>query len=85
MTRSFAAFRLLCLIAGTCAYTNYGLEFMTSSPAYEVWAWWWRHGEGKVPILLCLTALLAFPLLKAAAAMLRDMASFDSANVSGPV
>lgn len=36
-----------------------------------------RLGEGT-------GALLAFPLVKAAAAMLRDMASFDSANVSGP-
>ncbi|MEL7042470.1 MAG: nicotinate-nucleotide--dimethylbenzimidazole phosphoribosyltransferase [Pseudomonadota bacterium] len=36
-----------------------------------------RLGEGT-------GALLAFPLVKAAAAMLRDMASFDSAGVSGP-
>ena len=36
-----------------------------------------RLGEGA-------GALLAFPLVKAAAAMLRDMASFESANVSGP-
>lgn len=61
MTRNFATLRLLCLMAGTCAYAYYGLEFMTGSPAYEVWAWWWRHGEGKLPILLCLIALLAFP------------------------
>ena len=36
-----------------------------------------RLGEGT-------GALLAFPLIKAAAAMLRDMASFQSAQVSGP-
>ena len=36
-----------------------------------------RLGEGT-------GALLAWPLLRAAAAMLRDMASFDSAGVSGP-
>ncbi|MEM1390402.1 MAG: nicotinate-nucleotide--dimethylbenzimidazole phosphoribosyltransferase, partial [Pseudomonadota bacterium] len=36
-----------------------------------------RLGEGT-------GALLAFPLVKAAAAMLRDMASFDNAGVSGP-
>ena len=36
-----------------------------------------RLGEGT-------GALLAWPLVKAAAAMLRDMASFDSAGVSGP-
>ena len=36
-----------------------------------------RLGEGT-------GALLAFPLIKAAAAMLRDMASFDDAGVSGP-
>lgn len=37
-----------------------------------------RLGEGT-------GALLAFPLVKAAAFMLRDMASFDDAGVSGPV
>ncbi|MEM7662092.1 MAG: nicotinate-nucleotide--dimethylbenzimidazole phosphoribosyltransferase [Pseudomonadota bacterium] len=37
-----------------------------------------RLGEGT-------GALLAFPLIKAAAAMLSDMASFQSADVSGPV
>ncbi|MEM1086964.1 MAG: nicotinate-nucleotide--dimethylbenzimidazole phosphoribosyltransferase [Pseudomonadota bacterium] len=36
-----------------------------------------RLGEGT-------GALLAFPLVKAAAAMLSDMASFEGANVSGP-
>ncbi len=36
-----------------------------------------RLGEGT-------GALLAWPLIQAAAAMLRDMASFDSAGVSGP-
>jgi len=36
-----------------------------------------RLGEGT-------GALLAWPLVKAAAAMLREMASFDSASVSGP-
>lgn len=36
-----------------------------------------RLGEGT-------GALLAWPLVKAAAAMLREMASFDSAGVSGP-
>lgn len=36
-----------------------------------------RLGEGT-------GALLAWPLVKAAAAMLRDMASFESASVSGP-
>lgn len=36
-----------------------------------------RLGEGT-------GALLAWPLVKAAAAMLRDMASFDTAGVSGP-
>ncbi|MEM6412493.1 MAG: nicotinate-nucleotide--dimethylbenzimidazole phosphoribosyltransferase [Pseudomonadota bacterium] len=36
-----------------------------------------RLGEGT-------GALLAFPLVKAAASILRDMASFESANISGP-
>jgi nicotinate-nucleotide--dimethylbenzimidazole phosphoribosyltransferase len=36
-----------------------------------------RLGEGT-------GALLAWPLLRAAAAMLRDMASFESAGISGP-
>jgi len=37
-----------------------------------------RLGEGT-------GALLAWPLVKSAAAMLNNMASFDSANISGPV
>ncbi|MEM1105564.1 MAG: nicotinate-nucleotide--dimethylbenzimidazole phosphoribosyltransferase [Pseudomonadota bacterium] len=37
-----------------------------------------RLGEGT-------GALLAFPIVKAAAAMLRDMASFEDAAISGPV
>jgi len=36
-----------------------------------------RLGEGT-------GALLAWPLVKAAAAMLRDMATFEGAGVSGP-
>ncbi|MGB3457596.1 MAG: nicotinate-nucleotide--dimethylbenzimidazole phosphoribosyltransferase, partial [Litorimonas sp.] len=36
-----------------------------------------RLGEGT-------GAVLAFPLIRAAAAMMRDMASFVSAGVSGP-
>ena len=36
-----------------------------------------RLGEGT-------GALLAWPLVRAAAAMLREMASFESAGISGP-
>lgn len=63
MTPRFSTLRLLCLIAGTCAYAYYGLGLMADSPAHEVWAWWWQHGEGRVPVLLCLAALLAFPFM----------------------
>ncbi|TQV78487.1 hypothetical protein [Denitrobaculum tricleocarpae] len=61
--RNQIAIRMLLLVAGTVAYGYYGVEFMTGSPAADVLAWWWEQGEGHVPILLCLTALLAFPFL----------------------
>ncbi|MEP1143239.1 MAG: nicotinate-nucleotide--dimethylbenzimidazole phosphoribosyltransferase [Henriciella sp.] len=50
------------------------LEALEAEPLLELDM---RLGEGT-------GALLAFPLVKAAAAMLRDMASFESAGVSGP-
>ncbi|WP_034826519.1 nicotinate-nucleotide--dimethylbenzimidazole phosphoribosyltransferase [Hyphomonas pacifica] len=50
------------------------LEALNAEPLLDMGM---RLGEGT-------GALLAWPLVKAAAAMLRDMASFDSAGVSGP-
>ncbi|MEM9572555.1 MAG: nicotinate-nucleotide--dimethylbenzimidazole phosphoribosyltransferase [Pseudomonadota bacterium] len=50
------------------------LEALSARPLLQLGL---RLGEGT-------GALLAFPLVKAAAAMLRDMASFESAGVSGP-
>ncbi len=61
--RNQIAIRMLLLVAGTIAYAYYGLEFMTGSPAPDVLAWWWEQGEGHVPILLCLVALVSFPFL----------------------
>ncbi len=49
------------------------LEAMAAEPLLDLGM---RLGEGS-------GALLAWPLVRAAAAMLRDMASFDSAGVSG--
>ena len=50
------------------------LEWLGARPLLDLEM---RLGEGT-------GALLAWPLLRAAAAMLRDMASFESAGVSGP-
>ena len=50
------------------------LDWLAARPLLELEM---RLGEGT-------GALLAWPLLRAAAAMLRDMASFESAGVSGP-
>ena len=50
------------------------LEALEAEPLLDLGM---RLGEGT-------GALLAWPLVKAAAAMLREMASFDSAGVSGP-
>jgi nicotinate-nucleotide--dimethylbenzimidazole phosphoribosyltransferase len=50
------------------------LDHMGAKPLLDLGM---RLGEGT-------GALLAWPLLRAAVAMLNDMASFDSAGVSGP-
>ena len=50
------------------------LDAMAAEPLLQLEM---RLGEGT-------GALLAFPLIKAAAVMLSDMASFESAGVSGP-
>jgi len=50
------------------------LQTLNAKPLLELQL---RLGEGT-------GALLAWPLIKAAAAMLNNMASFDSANISGP-
>ena len=50
------------------------LDYLDAKPLLDLDM---RLGEGT-------GALLAWPLVKSAAAMMRDMASFDSASVSGP-
>ncbi len=61
--RNLLGFILLSTFAISGLYIWTGLELASGAPALKVLSWWWEHGEGQLPILLCMTGFLGFSLI----------------------
>lgn len=50
-------------VGGTGAVVAFGAEYLTGVPITEILSWWWREGEGRVPVIVMSSLLFFFAVL----------------------